>query len=313
MSEQQHEPAGGDAGSNTPDEQVIPPGRAVSAVRVLPVTYARRVLRRGRRSKVEGAGLHGHAVRAVPFARDTVPDVAIVATLEAAARRLAREQGNGDVAAGAERPPEGGAGGRAVALRFSDLRVHIRRGRTGTLVLFVVDASGSMAARKRMVAVKGAMLGLLTDAYQKRDRVALIAFRGEAAELLVPPTNSVELAERRLRGLPTGGRTPLAAGLARALQVIERSQRQDTGLAPLLVLVTDGRSNVGPSPQGVALAVATRGVPGLVLDSEQGFVKMGEARRIAHWLGASYLPLDQLTAETIQRAVRHFQIRSLAT
>jgi magnesium chelatase subunit D len=157
-----------------------------------------------------------------------------------------------------------------------------------------------------MVAVKGAILSLLLEAYQKRDRVGLITFRGQGAQLLVPPTNSVELAERHLRHLPTGGRTPLAAGLQLAGQTLTHYLQRDSALDPLLVLVTDGRANVG-SPAHLrqsALTLAGRQITTLVLDSEEGFVRLGLARDLAGWLGAEYLPLDQLRADTISRQVR---------
>ena len=178
--------------------------------------------------------------------------------------------------------------------------------RTGNLILFVVDASGSMGARKRMIAVKGAMLSLLLDAYQKRDRVGLITFRGQNAQLLVPPTNSVELAERQLRQLPTGGRTPLPAGLQLADQVLTNHLKRDSALTPLLVLITDGRvaSSLSGHLQQIATGLAQKKMAALVLDSEQGFVRLGLARQLAQWLGAHYLLLDELQTESIVRQVR---------
>jgi magnesium chelatase subunit D len=163
-----------------------------------------------------------------------------------------------------------------------------------------------MGARKRMVAVKGAILSLLLEAYQKRDRVGLIAFRGSGAELLVPPTNSVELAERCLRHMPTGGRTPLAAGLQLADRTLTHYLQRDAALTPLLVLVTDGRANSG-EPQHLkhaALSLAHKRIASLVLDSEQGFVRLGAAQEIAQWLEADYLPLDRMQAEAIVGQVR---------
>jgi magnesium chelatase subunit D len=163
-----------------------------------------------------------------------------------------------------------------------------------------------MGARKRMVAVKGAILSLLLAAYQKRDRVGLITFRGSGARLLVPPTNSVELAERQLRQLPTGGQTPLAAGLRLADQVLTAYLQRDAALTPLLVLITDGRANLGPPVQlrQVTGTLAQKKLAALVLDSEQGFVRLGLARELAVWLNAQYLPLDELRAETIVSQVR---------
>jgi magnesium chelatase subunit D len=127
-------------------------------------------------------------------------------------------------------------------LRHEDLRETRREGREGNLVLFLVDASGSMAARARMGAVKGAVLSLLLDAYQRRDKVGMITFSGSAARVLLPPTSSVEAAAGRLADLPTGGRTPLAAGLLRAHEVLRTERLRDPDRRPLLVVVTDGRA-----------------------------------------------------------------------
>jgi magnesium chelatase subunit D len=225
----------------------------------------------------------------------SVRDVAVDATLRTAALRLAAQPSNLPT----------------FQLLPADLRTKIRHARTGNLILFVVDASGSMGARKRMVAVKGAVLSLLLDAYQKRDRVGLIAFRGEGAELLVPPTNSVELADQRLRQLPTGGRTPLAAGLQLADRVLTSYLQKDAALTPLLVLVTDGRWNVGHSAQlrQTASALAQKRVASLVLDSEQNFVRLGMAAEVAAWLEAEYWLLDELRAGVIAGRVRQRLLR----
>ena len=194
-------------------------------------------------------------------------------------------------------------------IRPWDLRVKERRRRIGNLILFVVDASGSMAAKRRMEAVKGAVLSLLLDAYQKRDRVGMIAFRGQRAELLLPPTNSVDLAERTLRKMPTGGRTPLAHALTLAHDTLRKAARGDQQLIPLLVLVSDGRVNVGlvgnprQDTQQAAAALAKRGVASLVLDSEKGFVRLGLARKVATWLNGEYLKLEALQANAVREAV----------
>ncbi|MEV4195247.1 putative cobaltochelatase, partial [Streptomyces toxytricini] len=135
-----------------------------------------------------------------------------------------------------------GRSGRGLVVRKDDLRQATREGREGNLVLFVVDASGSMAARQRMGAVKGAVLSLLLDAYQRRDKVGLVTFRGAAAELVLPPTSSVDAAAVRLEQLPTGGRTPLAAGLLKAREVLRVERLRDPSRRPLLVVVTDGRA-----------------------------------------------------------------------
>jgi magnesium chelatase subunit D len=290
-------------------DRVFSSGQPFAAGQILPPVAGRRSPQpgRGRRSTASATGQAGHFIRATT-PRDNVRDIAIAATLRAAALRQAVQGGGGTKGPLAKEQPSPGATHSTASLRISpaDLRVKVRRARTGNLILFVVDASGSMGARKRMVAVKGAILSLLLDAYQKRDRVGLITFRGRRAEILVPPTNSVELAERCLRRMPTGGRTPLAAGLELAHQTLYTHLQRDSSLTPLLVLVTDGRANVGRSSQlqQAAISLAQAEVKTLVLDSEQGFVRLGAAREIAAWLGAEYLLLDDMRSEAISRRVR---------
>jgi magnesium chelatase subunit D len=171
--------------------------------------------------------------------------------------------------------------------------VHV--GREANLVLFVVDASGSMAARKRMTVVKTAVLSLLRDAYQRRDRVGMITFRGAGAEQVLPPTSSHEVGVLRLASLRTGGRTPLAAGLRTAAATIAIERRRDPRRRPLLIVVTDGRATSGPDP--VLVAPALRGVAVVVVDCESGPVRLGLARRLAAALGADVVPLEALNAQ----------------
>jgi magnesium chelatase subunit D len=183
-----------------------------------------------------------------------------------------------------------------IRLRPTDLRRAERRGREGNLVLFVVDASGSMAARSRISEVKGAILGLLLDAYQRRDKVGLITFRGTGAELVLPPTNSVEVAARRLATIATGGRTPLAAGLAKAVQIIDAERLRDPLRRPLVVVLTDGRAD-NEAALRAGRALRPRDV--VVVDCEQGPVRLGLARQLAADLDAQYLPLQEFAAVPI--------------
>ncbi|WP_235978216.1 magnesium chelatase subunit D family protein [Streptomyces lycii] len=158
-----------------------------------------------------------------------------------------------------------GRTGRGLVVRRDDLREAVREGREGNLVLFLVDASGSMAARRRMSAVKGAVLSLLLDAYQRRDKVGLVTFRGAGAELALPPTSSVEAAAARLESLPTGGRTPLPAGLLRAREVLRVERLRDPSRRPLLVVVTDGRATAAAGSgagTGKGTGTGDRGGPG---------------------------------------------------
>lgn len=193
--------------------------------------------------------------------------------------------------------------GPAVRILPDDLRERTRRGRAFALVVFAVDASGSMGARDRMAATKAAIMGYLLDAYRRRDRVALVTFRGDGAETILPPTNSVEIAERRLRSLPTGGRTPLAAGLERARTLTERALRGPRPGSPLLILVSDGRANAaGPDadPWRATIEEAARirrhSWPVVVLDTEKGRAGAGLGRALAGALGGQHYPLDSLMA-----------------
>ncbi|MCK9877292.1 VWA domain-containing protein [Frankia sp. Ag45/Mut15] len=213
----------------------------------------------------------------------------------------------------------GQGGGRALRLVPSDRRGAHRVAREGNLVLFCVDASGSMAARARMTLVTTAVLALLVDAYQRRDRIGLITFRGAGAEVVLAPTSSVEAGAARLHALPTGGRTPLAAGLLRAGQVLTAERRRDPSRRALLVVVTDGRATAGGDPLPVARALrrsaptalaasatsgahgggggrgtAAGGLASVVVDCETGMIRLGLAARLADALGARTIPLDAL-------------------
>jgi magnesium chelatase subunit D len=204
-----------------------------------------------------------------------------------------------------------GRSGRGLVVRRDDLRQATREGREGNLVLFVVDASGSMAARQRMSAVKGAVLSLLLDAYQRRDKVGLVTFRGAGAELALPPTSSVDAAAVRLESLPTGGRTPLAAGLLKAHDVLRVERLRDPARRALVVVVTDGRATGGPEP--VALAgraarlFAADGVAAVVVDCESGPVRLGLAGQLAGELGGAVVTLEELRADSIAGLVRDVQ------
>ena len=217
-----------------------------------------------------------------------------------------------------------GREGRGLVLRRDDLREAVREGLEGNLVLFVVDASGSMAARKRMSAVKGAVLSLLLDAYQRRDKVGMVTFRRSDAEVALPPTSSVEAAAARLESLPTGGRTPLAAGLLRAREVLRVERMRDAARRPLLIVVTDGRATAGQATAGkatdarnaggdgpagqaqrAARLLAADGTASVVLDCEAGPVRLGLAGELARNLGGTAVTLDELRADAVTDLVRH--------
>ncbi|MDI3314353.1 MAG: magnesium chelatase subunit D family protein [Mycobacterium sp.] len=190
----------------------------------------------------------------------------------------------------------------------TDVRRAVRVGLEGNLVVFLVDASGSMAARDRMAAVSGAALSLLRDAYQRRDQVAVITFRGAGARLLLPPTSSAHIAGRRLAGFDTGGKTPLAEGLLAARELIVREKVRDRARRPLVVVLTDGRATGGPDPLGrsrsAAARLAAERVAAVVVDCETQHARLGLAGELARWLGAPSVRLPQLRADHLTRAVR---------
>ncbi|MFJ1704000.1 putative cobaltochelatase [Kitasatospora sp. NPDC088346] len=242
----------------------------------------------GRRSPAETDS--GHTIRARrPQGR--LARLHLAATLQAAApHQVAR-----------------GRDSRALVLHRDDFREQVRQGRESNLVLFVVDASGSMAARQRMTAVKGAVLSLLMDAYQRRDKIGMITFRGAAADLVLPPTSSVEVGAARLEQLPTGGRTPLAAGLLRAHEVLRVERMRDPDRRPLLVVVTDGRATGGrdalAQADRAAGLLASQGLAAVVLDCESGPVRLGLAHTLAARLNAPAVTLDELRAEGVAALV----------
>jgi magnesium chelatase subunit D len=201
------------------------------------------------------------------------------------------------------------AGAGPLRPRADDVRRAVREGREGNLVIFVVDASGSMAARDRMAAVSGAALSLLRDAYQRRDKVAVITFRQNQARLLLPPTSSAHIAGRRLARFDTGGKTPLAEGLLAARELIVRERARDRARRPLVVVLTDGRATAGPDPLGHSRIAASRlvaeGAAAVVVDCETSYVRLGLAAQLARQLGAPTVRLEQLHADQLTQAVRN--------
>ena len=218
-------------------------------------------------------------------------DIAIDATLRAAAPHQKGRQSNGC----------------AVVIRHEDIRRKQREKRTGNIFLFLVDASGSMGARERMKAVKGVVFKMLADAYQKRDRVGMIAFRRDRAEVLLPITRSIEFAQKKLVALPTGGKTPLAQGLIKAEDMLDRLYKQDPLQDPVLILITDGRAtnslNKNTDPVRDALSEAERighrHMLTAVFDTESGFIKLGLAKELAQKMGASYFHVDKISEDRL--------------
>ncbi|MEV7397687.1 magnesium chelatase subunit D family protein [Aeromicrobium sp. NPDC092404] len=206
--------------------------------------------------------------------------------------------------------PHQHARGRVDSLRFraDDLRLAVKEGHESNLILFCVDASGSMAARKRMEQVKTAILSLLVDAYQRRDKVGLITFRADGAELALPPTGSIDIAASRLAELPAGGRTPLAEALLKTADVLRLERVRDPRRRPLLVVITDGRATYGdnalPRAHQVARHLGASGLASLVIDCETGKFRMGLAHQLADHLMAEYVPLGEVSASALTDVVR---------
>jgi magnesium chelatase subunit D len=283
-------------------ERVFAPGEAPAARRIELKSGAVAGAVVGRRSSA-AQSYRGREVRAVPDERPT--ELAVTATLH---HSLLRTGGLS---------PDG-----RLDVTRADLHQKLKAGRQGSLILFVVDASGSMAALQRMEMVKGTVLALLRDAYQRRDEVGVIAFGGTEARLLLPPTRSVDAAERQLREMPTGGRTPLAHALQLTTEVLNRASATSRA-EPLLILLSDGRANValGRDGQGAgdpwqqslecATGLAKKGFAALVLDTEVGFVRMGRAQELATALGAQCLTLEEFSAESLTVTIRsRLQMRS---
>ena len=288
------------AEGTAPEEQLVE-AEEVSLLSVLPPLPRDRLFRMGsgRRSKTKSGANKG---RYAAFTQHPTPrqhDLALDATLRAAAPyQKFRDHTQ-----------------CAVALTESDLRYKVRENHVGATIVFVVDASGSMGAGQRMKAAKEAILSMLLDSYQKRDRIGLVAFRKEGAQTLLDITASVDLAERKLQSLPTGGRTPLAAGLYQAWQLLRARRLKDPEMLPMVVLVTDGRANRSlwtedPVEDAVKAAELLRQdhIHAVVIDTERDFISLHIAQQIAQALDAAYYKVDHIRGGDLRAIVRHRSI-----
>ena len=252
----------------------------------------------GRRSRTKTDRKRGRYIQARP-ANGKANDLAFDATIRAAApfqKKRKEEENRYDV---------------AFHIKPSDYMRKVRVRRAANMILFVVDASWSMAVAERMSATKGAIMSLLTDAYQRRDRVGLIVFQKDRATLVMPPTNSVQLAQRALSNIPVGGKTPLSAGLALAQEILEREAILHPEVMPLLIVLTDGAGNVamGNTPpleesHQIADEIAKRDVPSIVINMESATYDQGLANELANHLNAPCLSITDLRAEHLYMAVR---------
>ncbi len=287
-----------DKNSQAPDNKTSDIDKAFT---IPPMEFEKRkdrIIRRGtgKRSITKTDLMQGRYVRA-ELPKDKVSDIALDATIRAAApyQRLRTENGC------------------ALNIQPEDIRQKVREKRIGRTFLFVVDASGSMGAYERMSAVKGAIFYMLQEAYQKRDRVGMIAFRRHEAEMLLPITRSVDLAEKCLQQLPTGGKTPLANGLSKALQVLSLQNKKDSDMQAVLILITDGRANAvqqdNSDPIEDALQTAKQiqksKIASVVIDTETDFIRLDIAKDVAAAMGAAYYNLESLKKETVIRIVHN--------
>ena len=251
----------------------------------------------GRRTHTRTQRKRGRYIQARP-AREKTSDIAFDATFRAAApHQIHREEQRKRV---------------SFAIQPSDLHRKIRVRKAANLILFVVDASWSMAVAERMSATKGAIVSLLSDAYQRRDRVGMIVFQKDRAITVLPPTNSIQLARRALADIPVGGKTPLSAGLSLAEEIFRKEKVIHPDVLPLMILLTDGAGNVAMGdfpPQEEAGRIADRiresKIRSVVINMEHAAFDQGLAQSLADRLGGSCLTLHELKAEHLYQTVRH--------
>lgn len=285
------------------DEEQLVEGEEAALLSLIPPLPRDRLLRQGsgRRSKTKSGANKGRYAAFTSHPTPRQHDLALDATLRVAAPYQSLRDHTDCV----------------VALTDRDLRYKVREDHVGATIVFAVDTSGSMGAQKRMKAAKEAILSMLLDSYQKRDRIGLVAFRKEGAQTLLDITASVDLAQKKLQQLPTGGRTPLAAGLYQSWQLLKARRLKDPELLPMLVLVTDGRANRSlwtEDPVADALRAAELirrdHIHTIVVDTEKDFISLHIARQLADAMDAVYYKVDELKAEQLQTIVKNRSILS---
>ena len=251
--------------------------------------------RKGRRDIVESGDKGGRYAR-YRIPKSSTRDIAFDATIKAAAPfQLSRDKGS-----------------LCISIIDSDLREKVRERRCGCTLLFLVDASGSLGVKKRMIAVKGAILSMLKESYVKRDRIGMMAFRKNSAELILPPTKSVEFSYKMLEDLPTGGKTPLGTALIKVNEYMTKYSRSHPGEHCYIVMLTDGRANVplkdgfnaNDEAQKIAENVSIPGVKWIVVDTCIGYPHFDNAQKLAQKLSATYFKLEDLNAEKLSQNIR---------
>lgn len=242
----------------------------------------------GRRLAAKTAGSHGHYTRTRQGTPASGSDIALAPTI---LRAAVHHQGQLPLKIGPQ-----------------DIQIKVREGKAGYHILFAVDASASMGAADRLKVTRAAVLAMLRESYEKRDRIGLIAFQGDQASVLLEFTNSAELASRRLREFPVQGRTPLAKGLELSYQMLKGTMAKDRGILPVLVLITDGRATSGQQPVEEALQAAGRfaaePVQCVVIDTEKGRIRLGIAAKIAEAMKGTVYSVDHLQEEELRLIVK---------
>ena len=248
----------------------------------------------GKRCKTKSGSLQGRYIKST-LPKGKIRDFAFDATIRAAAPYQKKNKENNLM----------------INIKKEHIRVKVREKRTGASILFVVDSSGSMGVKKRMEAVKGAVMSLLKDAYEKRDRVGMVSFRRDKAEELLPITRSIDLAQKKLEKLATGGKTPLAEGIAKAYTIIKNEMRKDKEVVPLIVFLSDGKGNFsasGKDPVKESLEMAEKikneGIRAIVIDTEEGFIKLEMAKTLSEVMKAEYYKLENLRSEDMLKLIK---------
>ena len=248
----------------------------------------------GKRCKTKSGSLQGRYIKST-LPKGKIRDFAFDATIRAAAPYQKKNKENNLM----------------INIKKEHIRVKVIEKRTGASILFVVDSSGSMGVKKRMEAVKGAVMSLLKDAYEKRDRVGMVSFRRDKAEELLPITRSIDLAQKKLEKLATGGKTPLAEGIAKAYTIIKNEMRKDKEVVPLIVFLSDGKGNFsasGKDPVKESLEMAEKikneGIRAIVIDTEEGFIKLEMAKTLSEAMKAEYYKLENLRSEDMLKLIK---------
>ena len=249
----------------------------------------------GKRCKTKSSSLQGRYIKS-SIPRGKIRDFALDASIRAAAPCQLKKDDNSLM----------------INIKKEHIRIKQREKRTGISILFAVDSSGSMGVKKRMEAVKGAVMSLLKNAYEKRDKVGMLSFRRNRAEELLPFTRSIDLARKKLEKLSTGGKTPLSEGLLKAYNIIKTEMKRNKEVIPVLILLSDGKANFsfsGKDPVIESLEIAEKikkeKIKCIVIDTEEGFIKLEMARTLSEAMEADYYRLDNIKSEDLIQLVKN--------